>query len=278
MLARLRKQAARLGRKVTGWTDRTKTAQKWVADLTEQIDKLEVRVREVTADADKARVAGDYEKSQRLDKKALELSGKLGAKKQKRRFWIGRIKRLHIEKQGFWENLETLQVRIKQIETGKVRFDVDGNKVTGGTDKDKWIGACLLSAKRCGTGARANFYSQAGSWSVDRVFTGESYGQRSDCSQWVTSVAHACEFDDPNGGNYTAGGYTGTLIGGHGKWRETDRDTFTKRGWGYVVYGTGTGHHTEAYVGGTKTIGHGDSQINEGYLDMMPDRRYFIYG
>jgi hypothetical protein len=46
---------------------------------------------------------------------------------------------------------------------------------------------------------------------------------------------------------------------------------------GIVVYGTGTGFHTEAYIGGTRTIGHGDAQINEGYLDMFYPRRYFIY-
>lgn len=277
MLAQLRKRFAMLGRKVKGWTNRTKRAQGKVASLTARIDKLEPRLADVTAEADAARRKGEHERARNLDKRALKLAAKIGALKAKRLFWIGRVKQLRIEKRGFTEARKDLEKRIAEIDSKKVKIDVAGNKVTGGTAKERWIAACLTSAQRCSTGARPNFYSQPGSWTAKKAFTGEAYGERSDCSQWVTSIAWTCGLDDPNGGNFEGGGYTGTLLQAHGKWRETDRNTFVNRGWGYVVYGTGTGFHTEAFIGGTRTIGHGDSAINEGHLDMMGDRRYFIY-
>lgn len=277
MLARLKKRLARLGRKVTGWTNRINQAEARVEDLTRRIEPLEVRLADVTAEADAARRKGEYEKAKTLDRRALELASKVGALKGRRRQWIGRVKTLRIEKKGFAEALAELEKRIAEIDSKKIKIDVAGNKVTGGTAKERWIAACLTSAQRCSTGARPNFYSQPGSWTAKKAFTGEAYGERSDCSQWVTSIAWTCGLDDPNGGNFEGGGYTGTLLQAHGKWRETDRNTFVNRGWGYVVYGTGTGFHVEAFIGGTRTIGHGDSAINEGHLDMMGDRRYFIY-
>jgi hypothetical protein len=282
MLARLRKRFARLGRKVTGWTNRIKQAQAIVADLTVRIDKLEPKLADVTAEADAARRKGNHEKAKKLDRRALDLVSKIGALKGKRRFWIGRVKQLRIEKKGFAAALADLEKRIAELDQKKIKIDIAGNKVTGGTAKERWIAACLTSAQRCSTGARPNFYSQPGTYTTDKCFTGERWTaevkERSDCSQWVTSVARAAGLDDPNGTEFVGGGYTGTLVQAHGKWRETDRNTFLTRGWGYVVYGTGTGFHVEAFIGGTKTIGHGDSQINEGHLDMFSDRRYFIYG
>ncbi len=276
MLARLRKRLARLGRKVTGWTNRIKQGQTRVADISATIEPLEAKLADLVSEADAARRKGEHERARSLDKRALKLAAKIGALKAKRLFWIGRVKQLRIEKRGFTEARKDLQKRIAELEK-KVKINTAGNKVTGGTAKERWIAACLTSAHRCSTGARPNFYSQPGSWTAKKAFTGEAWGERSDCSQWVTSIAWTCDLDDPNGGNFEGGGYTGTLLQAHGKWRETDRDTFITRGWGYVVYGTGTGFHTEAFIGGTRTIGHGDSAINEGHLDMMGDRRYFIY-
>lgn len=278
MLARLKKRLKKLAGKIRGWDRRIAKASKRVETLGVQIDRLEVRFEDLVGQADRSRRNGNHEQARRLDGRALKVAGKLGAKKQQRRFWVGRTKSLRIEKRGFAETLAELNTEIKKLEASKVRFHVDENKVTGGSQKDRFIGACLLSAKRCGAGERPNFYSQPGRYTTDKVFTGESPGDRSDCSQWVTSTARAAGLDDPNGTGFVGGGYTGTLLQGHGKWRETDRDTFVKRGWGYCVYGTGTGFHVEAFVGGTKTIGHGDAQINEGYLDMFSPRTYFIYG
>ena len=278
MLARLRKRLGRLTGQVRGWDRRITKASQRVESLGVQIDRLEVQYEDLVGRADQARRDGNHERARNLDKKAIEVAGKLGAKKQRRRFWVGRAKNLRIEKRGFAKTLADVEAKLRELEAQNLKFKVRENKVTGGTDKDRFVGACLLSAKRCATGKRPNFYSQPGRYTTDKCFTGESPGDRSDCSQWVTSVARAAGLDDPNGTSFTGGGYTGTLLQGHGKWRETDRDTFVKRGWGYCVYGTGTGFHVEGFVGGTKTFGHGDAQINEGYLDMFSPRTYFIYG
>lgn len=278
MLGNLKRRVQKLGRQIVGYDNRIKAAEKRVGTLTDAIDRKEIRLEALTERADRARKAGDYLLAHDLDKKALALAGKVGALKGNRRFWIGRTKNLRIEKRGFVAAKAELEKRIKELEAKKVRFDVDNNRVIGGSNKDRFIGACLLSAKRCAEGKRPNFYSQPGSYTTDKCFTGERYGvDRSDCSQWVTSVCRAAGLDDPNGTNWTGGGYTGTLLQGHGRWHEVTRGVFLERGWGYCVYGAGTGFHVEAFIGGTKTIGHGDAQINEGYLDMFSPRRYFIY-
>jgi hypothetical protein len=288
MMRKLKQQLAKLaerlnlirfaiGRAYRKWKANHKRAEGNREKAREYTRKADL-CRRLAAQTDDPKQARKLKRQARRHQKVVVRSrGRAEQYGVKARWWIQRIKDLKAKQAKAQLTADELNRRLDELERDKVRFHIENNKVTGGKMKDRWIGTCLLSAKRCATAARANFYSQPGSWNVSKVFTGESWGERSDCSQWVTSVAKACDLDDPNGGNYTAGGYTGTMLGGHGKWRETNREKFMERGWGYVVYGTGTGFHTEAYIGGTRTIGHGDAQINEGYLDMFYPRRYFIY-
>ena len=53
-----------------------------------------------------------------------------------------------------------------------------------------------------------------------------------------------------------------------------------KKGWGYVVYGGGVGHHVEAYIGpGDRTAGHGSAPVDFGRINLFGngDFRCFIY-
>lgn len=158
-----------------------------------------------------------------------------------------------------------------------VTVHVNQNKVTGGSEKSRFRTAALVSSNRCLSGKRGNYYSMYfPNWTVDKLFTGENYGSdRSDCSQWATSVCKAAGLPDPNGTDFT-GGYTGTMVGEHNGWHFVSEAEMRKRGWGFVIYGTGTGHHVEAYVGNGSdlTIGHGSSPIDPGVINLFGDSNY----
>lgn len=145
-----------------------------------------------------------------------------------------------------------------------------GNRVTGGTPRQRLKAAAEHAAFLYASGKRPSFYSQPGAWTVNYGITGEPRGYRSDCSQWVTSIFHSCGLPDPNGTGYT-GGFTGTLKG-HG--REISRSQL--RPGDLVVYGAGNGHHVEMYVGpGDRSIGHGTSAVDPGSI-YMQSQPHFI--
>lgn len=149
---------------------------------------------------------------------------------------------------------------------------VNGNTVTGGSARERLVAGAHKAAELSASGARHSFYSQAGSWTVERGITGESQGERSDCSQWVTSIYHSAGLKDPNGTSYT-GGYTGTL-GAHG--RRISRDQLQPGD--LVLYGTGNFHHVEMYVGpGNVTIGHGSPPVDPGDIYMIAQPNFFTY-
>lgn len=186
----------------------------------------------------------------------------------------------HLRAQHFLGVVKTLTQRIEKLESAEEQYAADlkelskvtisGNKATGGTKRQRLKAVALSSAARCARGQRRNFYSQAGAWDVDHCLTGESYGERSDCSSWVTSVYKSCGLPDPNAYRYT-GGYTGTLITG-------GTPVSSPKPGDLVIYGSGTGHHVEMYVGpGNKTIGHGSAPVDPGVIDLFGDGDFRFY-
>lgn len=191
-------------------------------------------------------------------------------------FWLGRIKTLTQRIEG----LETDQAKV-QAEVKKLRPKVKGNEVVGGTPKQRWFLACLTSVSNCSNGTRRNFYSQAGSWDIDHELVGgPRYGERSDCSSTVTGWAKAAQLGDPNGTEWT-GGFTGTLVGEHNGWKEVSLAAMRKKGWGYVVYGEGSGHHTEAFTPSKdnpdRTSGHGSAPVDFGTVFLFGSNEYQRY-
>ncbi len=149
---------------------------------------------------------------------------------------------------------------------------IKGNKVTGGTPRQRVVAAARHAAWLDSTGKRHSFYSQPGAWDVDHGITGETRGHRSDCSQWVTAIYRSAGLPDPNGKNY-AGGYTGTLSS-HGKHISRRQ---LKPG-DLVLYGPGTHEHVELYVGpGEETIGHGSDPVDKGKISMKPNQHFVTY-
>jgi cell wall-associated NlpC family hydrolase len=147
-----------------------------------------------------------------------------------------------------------------------------GNTITGGSSRQRVVAAARRAAYLDTIGKRPSFYSQTGWWDVKHGITGEARGVRSDCSQWVTAMYHSAGVSDPNGNGYK-GGYTGTLSS-HGKHISRAQ---LKPG-DLVLYGPGTHHHVEMYIGpGDKTIGHGSRHVDAGTVGMMRDAHFVTY-
>lgn len=199
--------------------------------------------------------------------------------------------RNHLRAQHYLGVVKKLQQRIHGLETRHDKLEADarkwrtthgvqihGNTVTGGNPGQRWRAALLASVANCANGKRRNFYSMSGGWDVDHVITpGEAYGERSDCSSTVTGWAKACGLPDPNGEDFHAG-YTGTLVGEHNGWRQVSRAEMERSGKpGYIVYGPGVGHHTEAFLGHGVTCGHGSAPVDKGVVDLFGDGDYRCY-
>lgn len=231
------------------------------------------RALAVEVEADRRRRKGHS--GRRADRVAQRRHRQARKASDRAQWWVARIKGLLRKVHHLHKSQMKLQSELDALEKKhKLKFNVGKNTVTGGTVKQRFRGAALLSAKRCGTGKRRNFYSQPGRYTANKCFTGEAPGERSDCSQWLTSVCKAAGMADPNGANW-ASGYTGTLVGGHGGWKSVSEATMKAAGWGFVVYGSGAGHHVEAYVGpGDRTIGHGSAPIDEGQINLFGDGNY----
>lgn len=152
----------------------------------------------------------------------------------------------------------------------KTPLAMRGNRVTGGTPRERLKAAALRAAELDAQGRRHSFYSQSGAWTVKYGITGEPWGYRSDCSQFVTSIYFACGLADPNGNNYN-GGFTGTLVS-HG--RAISRSELQPGD--LIIYGDGNGHHVEMYVGpGEKTIGHGSRPVDAGVIDLLSGPKHY---
>jgi cell wall-associated NlpC family hydrolase len=165
---------------------------------------------------------------------------------------------------------------------------VAGNSVSGGSVRERIVAAAMEAARLYYTGKSHRFYSQPGTWTVEKGITGESPGQRSDCSQFVTSLYHSADAPDPNGANYT-GGWTGSL---EAHCQEISRGAL-KPG-DLVIYGPrGATHHVEEWVGNgdgrtsyatlakqgsqsrDRTVGHGSPPVDYGDIDMISGPRFF---
>lgn len=239
--------------------------------------------------ADELRAEGHTAKAERKDRKALRLDAKAATARakaivwrQRARVYSQRIHKLNVRR----EDLEA-QVRHYE-ETHGPHVGKNGYVAGADTPREAAIFAAKYIAAKCASNGRPNYYSMTGGgFNVTHALRrgsqraiGQVPYERSDCSVFVTEVCWAANLPDPNGANYT-GGYTGTLVGEHNGWKEVSERVMRAKGWGYVVYGPGAGHHTEFYVGegGSETIGHGSAPVDPGVIDLFGDgsQRCFIY-
>lgn len=231
--------------------------------------------------ADRLQREGHPGRSHRKMRKALSLDRKALRERDRAIVWRGRARNLAKRIEGIEDDAEKIRAELRAAEP---TVDLAANKVTGGTFAQRWRTANLTAASRCSTGRRRNAYSQAGAPDIWHPFgPGPAAGRRDDCSSYITSIALATGADDPNGEDFSGVGYTGTLVEAHGRWKQVTFRQMVKAGHGYVVYGDGTGFHTEAYcpVEGDpmRTVGHGDAAVNFGTVHLFGSgsERYFIY-
>lgn len=219
--------------------------------------------------ADEARDPLKYPSPQmaaRFDRKASRAHQRELKNHNRAQWWLGRVKALVQRVEG----LETRQGELLEQRRKLSDVSIKGNHASGGTPHERLKAVALASAAACASGTRPNFYSQPGRWDIDHCITGESYGERSDCSSWFTSVYKSCDLEDPNGTNY-GWGYTGTLV------QNGEQISHAEVGCA-VIYGSGTGHHVEMYVGpGSRTVGHGSAPVDMGVIDLFGDGQYRFF-
>lgn len=278
-MAAIKVRIAKLLERLTSDQAQLAKARKRYKAARRREDKYKGHAKKAEALADKLRARGGYGigAAELQDHKAARFRRKGDRDHDRAIYWRGKIKncvkRIH--------KLDELQKKA-EAEEAKWRKDhgvvIEGNRVVGGNPRKRWVTACTTSVQNCSTGKRRNFYSQAGSWDVEHeISPGPAYGERSDCSQYVTGMAWSAGVPDPNGAAFT-GGFTGTLVGQYNGWKRVSETSMKAHGWGYVVYGGGTGHHVEAYIGpGERTAGHGSPPVDYGVIDLFGDSDYDCY-
>lgn len=216
-------------------------------------------------------------------KRKIKREGELAEIHSRRQqHYVGALKRLRQRQVDQRKRRDDLKAQIEKLESLGPHL-VGDNAVEGGTPGQRFKFVMLKAEEFDEAHPGDWFYSQAGSWTTEFPITGPPPGYRSDCSQAVLSWIKAAGLPDPGDTDFT-GGYTGTLMLAKNGWRQVSREALIKKGWGYVVYlsyaGDRIGHHTEGYPGpGDRTIGHGDSRVNDGTIDLFGNGLYacFIY-
>lgn len=192
-------------------------------------------------------------------------------------YWLGVIKKLTQRIEGISTKKADLEALVKKLD----KVSIVRNHASGGDKHERLKAVALASASACAGSFtddggedihRPNFYSQLGSFDADHCITGPAYGHRDDCSSWFASAYRSAGLEDPSGQSFAAG-WTGTLVE-HGTQISQPEIGCA------VIYGSGSGHHVEMYVGpGSKTIGHGSAPVDAGTIDLFGDGdfRYFKY-
>lgn len=232
---------------------------------------------------DQARGAALKAQSLRRMKKAHQLERKASKERDRAIFWKGRARVLIQRIKGIEVNRDALQKEIDQL---RPKVELENNRTVGGTFRDRWQLSNLTAVQCCSTGRRRNAYSQTGEPDIWHPYgPGPAAGRRDDCSSYTTSQARATGADDPNGLSFSGQGFTGTLVGAHGRWKEVSLSEMMAAGQGYIVYGEGTGHHVECYCPSEsdpfRTVGHGSPPVDFGTVHLFGTgefERYFIYG
>jgi cell wall-associated NlpC family hydrolase len=142
--------------------------------------------------------------------------------------------------------------------------------VTGGSLRDRIVAVAKASADDYRRNSGAWFYSQAGASYYQDPTKPPKRGTRSDCSHWVCCVYKKAGAPPPGSAEI---GATGTMAT-HGHFVPTSQ---AKPG-DVILYGSGSFHHVEIYVGpGQATIGHGSPPVDPGSVGMIASPHCYRY-
>jgi hypothetical protein len=244
--------------------------------------KAEGQAEAAVMKADELRAEGHTARAARKDAKAGKLNVKVEKEKTRAVFWRGKTRDLAKRVAGVETDIAAVR---KEIAALGPRVDTGKSKVTGGSFAERWRLSNLTSVECCSSARRRNAYSQVGHLDISHPYgPGPAAGMRDDCSSYITSQALATGAGDPNNSGFDGQGYTGTLVSGSNGWKEVNLERMIKARQGYIVYGSGDGHHVEAYCpsesDSSRTVGHGSAPVDVGMLHAFGTsevERYFIY-
>lgn len=183
--------------------------------------------------------------------------------------WLGRVKVLQRKLNGLEADHAKIAAELKKAHKVSVR----GNKVTGGTARQRLRVAIHTAAANCASGAQHNYYSMTGGApDYGRMLKDMPYGLRFDCSVFGDGTYYVCDLPDPSGTDFN-GGFTGTE-GEHGR---QVSESEAKTG-DLVLYGPQPHHHVEVVDDpeAKTTIGHGSAPIDQGVFDLFGDGDYIV--
>jgi cell wall-associated NlpC family hydrolase len=214
----------------------------------------------------------DQVKSDRYLRASLRCQHRADRSHAKAVFWKGRIKqqvaRVH--------HLEKSQADLKaELSKWKKEHGVEihGNKVTGGTARQRLRAALLRAMLNYKEGRQPGYYSESGLARVySRMLEKMPFGHIFDCSTFADGIYDCCELTDPSATDYTEG-WTGTE-GEHGK-RVSESEAQVGD---LVLFGPQPHHHVEVVLDPARktTVGHGSPPIDEGIFDLFGDGDYEI--
>jgi hypothetical protein len=221
-------------------------------------------------------------KGERELKKALRLEAKAVKARNKAVVWKSRARKLTQRIEGIETDIGKVKAELRQLGP---KVNLKKQTVTGGTFEERWKAHNLKEVECCASGRRRNAYSQEGRPDIWHPYgPGPAAGRRDDCSSDTTAAALATGADDPNGLDFNGEGFTGTLAGAHGRWKQVSLAEMMHAGQGYIVYGSGDGHHVERYVPSKtdkyRTVSHGSPPVDFGTVHLFGSgevERYFIF-
>lgn len=229
--------------------------------------------------ARKLRRKGHLAVAARKEVKAQRLEAKAEAQKRKAIVWRGRARR-------YTQRLHKVDTRLdtakKELAALGPQVNLKDQTCRGGTFRERWIASNIASWRRYEEGKRAGRYSMAGVADIHHPYgPGPHSPARDDCSSYGRSQCLATGADDPSGHDFSPEGFTGDMAEAHGRWKQVSLAEMKRAGQGFIIYGSGSGHHTEMYVPSKtdpeRTIGHGDSAVNPGTIHIFGSNEYERY-
>lgn len=233
-------------------------------------------------DFDQAKGERMLRRAERKDTKAGKLAAKAISERERAIHYKQRARTLARKIAGIEQDVGKIREEIKALGP---TVNIAESKVTGGSFAQRWRASNLMSVQRCSEGMRRNAYSQEGAPDIWHPYgPGPASGKRDDCSTYNTSQALASGADDPNGLNFNGEGFTGTQAQAHGRWVECTLQEMIKAGQGYIIYGSGSGHHVEDYCPSPtdkmRTAGHGSPPVDFATIHIFGTgevERYFCF-
>lgn len=217
--------------------------------------------------ADQLRAAGHQARAEAEDRTALRQNHVAYKNHMRAQYWLGKVKVYvrHVHKLDDLQHKIEIEITDWRKEHG---VEVNGNKVTGGTARQRLRAAIHAAAHNCSAGKQNNYYSMSGA-TPDHSHTirGMPSGHRFDCSSFADGIYECCGLPNPSG-TTDGQGYTGTE-GAHGKQVSRGRAQTGD----LILYGPYPHHHVEIVDDPRRetTIGHGSAPIDAGVFDLFGD-------